>query len=444
MTILIKGGTIIDNGQQRKGSIVVENDRITAITIGNNDNKLRYDKVINAEGCIVIPGVVDSHVHFREPGLTTKGDIATESRAAAAGGVTTFFDMPNTRPATNSQETLDDKMQRSHEKSRINYAFFLDASSPKEFLTTVDTTTIPGLKLFMGTTTSSGGILRGAPLRDALDIASTHSLTIVAHCEDDNIIARNMAHYMSLYPTEPPAACHTDIRSAEACYTSAAMAREMAKAFDTRLHIAHVSTARELSLLNTDKGITGEVCTAYLLFDRTDYNEKGALLKVNPAIKEPADRKALIEAVKTGAITTIASDHAPHQLVEKQGGATTACSGMPMVQFSLPAMLTLAEAEDISLEQVVKLMCHNPASLFRLKERGFLREGYKADITIVKPKAWVVRREDVISKCRWSPLEGRQLAWQVATTICNGHIVFNEGQVIDTYTGEAACFNREN
>ncbi len=443
MTLLIAGGTIVNEGQQYVGSIVVNADSIEEIIVGSAPPQGHFDRVLDATGQYVLPGVIDTHVHFRTPGLTHKGDIHSESRAAAAGGVTAFCDMPNTVPPTDNQQALDHKRALAREQSAVNYAFFPVATdSNSTFLRSVDSTTIPGIKLFMGSTTGSLLVEDEARLRQIFQIAHDRALVLMAHCEDNTMIQRNMQHYKeTLASDDPPVACHPLIRAAAACYASSSHAAALARTYGTQLHIAHLSTAEELSLLGGN--ITGEVCVSYLLFCADDYATLGTRIKCNPAIKEEQQRRALRNAVREGQITTIATDHAPHLLSEKQGGAAHALSGMPMVQFALPAMLTIAAEESIALPAIVALMCHNPARRFHIAQRGFLRKGYKADITIVRQQTWTVAKECLRSKCQWSPLEGQTLHWQVAHTLCNGHIIYGEGADSQHCYGEPLTFYRQ-
>ncbi len=440
--MLVAGGTIVNEGTTKKGIVVVENDRISDIIYTEESPKEFFDTVIDATGCMVLPGVIDTHVHFREPGLTHKGDIESESRAAAVGGVTTYFDMPNTLPQTTSQEALDEKRCLARAKSHVNYAFYVGATRGNgEFLDLMDTQGVAGVKVFMGSSTGDMLVDDEGTLRGLFCTVKKKGLIVVAHCEDSNIINHNMEKAKQDYQTEdPPIACHSQIRSVEACVASARLGVKLAHECGTRFHIAHISTQDELELLGGD--VTGEVCMAHLLFDEGDWGSLGSLIKCNPAVKSSVHRRSLIEAVRNGLITTIATDHAPHTLEEKSGGASRALSGMPMVQFSLPAMLTLAQEENLRVERVVELMCHNPARLFSVKDRGFLRKGYKADLVIVKPQEWTLRRENIESECHWSPLEGRSFKWKVIYTISNGQHIFDNGLFSDTSRGEEVEFDR--
>ncbi len=442
MRILIYGGVIVNEGRQERGSLIVDHGRIEDILLGDRAIHDTFDRIIDASESIVLPGVIDSHVHFREPGLTAKGDIQSESRAAAYGGVTTFFDMPNTLPPTVDASSLDAKRSRARQQSRINYSFFPAATADNEdYLRSADKRRIPGVKLFLGATTGNMSISKDESIEKVFKLAAERGLIVVAHCEDNTIIERNMKHCKEMYSTDdPPIAEHYKIRSAEACFASSSRAAAWAKKYGAHLHIAHLSTERELALLTGD--ITGEVCASYLLFDSDDYTSLGARIKCNPAIKTAHERRALINAVREGQLTTLSTDHAPHLLSEKEGGAARALSGIPMIQFSLPAVLTLADEEGIPLTRVVELMCHAPTRLFSIAERGFLRKGYKADIAIAKRQAWTIDKACIQSKCGWSPLEGKTLSWQVSHTLCNGELIYDNGTFADEYRGEEIMFNR--
>lgn len=443
MKMLVYGGTVVNEGRQRKASVIIEDDRIAGITEGEALPRGEFNTIIDASGSYVLPGVIDSHVHFREPGLTHKADIASESRVAAYGGVTSFFDMPNTDPQTTSSESLEEKFQIASRHSHVNYSFFPGATNTNEpLLRSLDATAVPGIKLFMGSSTGNMLVDRREAMEKIFATAAEKGLVLMAHCEDTAIINSNMARLKaSLHTDDPDISFHPVIRDAVACYESTRVGVELAKMFSTRFHVAHVSTEQELDLLGGT--VTGEACVAHLLFDAGDYAKSGALIKCNPAIKSRADRDALRRAIKTGVITTVSTDHAPHLLSEKQGGAARAMSGMPMLQFSLPAMLTLADEEGMAVERIVDLMCHNQATLFGVAERGFLRKGYKADIAIVRREPWTVTRECVQSKCHWSPLEGRQMQWKVTHTICNGHLTYNLGTFDSESKGERLTFIRQ-
>ncbi len=442
MRILVAGGVIVNEGKQFKGSLIIEGDHIEELTEGSICPDGSFDKTVDASESFVLPGVIDSHVHFREPGFTDKADIETETRAAAYGGVTSFFDMPNTNPQTTGSEALENKFSLAPTHSRINYSFFPGATNSNErFLHCLDGTRIPGIKLFMGSSTGDMLVNEQDALERIFKLAAEKRLVLMAHCEDTEIINRNMAHCKEMLSTDDPdIRYHPVIRSEEACYSSSALAAALAKKHHTRLHIAHISAKRELVLLKDN--VTGEVCVPHLLFDDNDYDKFGALIKCNPSIKSATDKAALRNAVKKGIVKTISTDHAPHLLHEKRGGAARAMSGMPTIQFSLPAMLTMSEENNIAITRIAELMCHNQARIFSVEKRGFLRKGYKADITIVKRGQWTVTNDCIQSKCKWSPLEGRKLKWKVTHTICNGHLLYAEEMFDAAYRGEEITFKR--
>ncbi len=423
MRTLIKNARIINEGLTRDGSIVLDGKNIEEILYDNIQPDAPTDMEIDASGCYVMPGVIDTHVHFRQPGLTDKADIESESRAAAAGGVTSYFDMPNTVPQTTTLDALQQKFDMAAKSSLVNYTFFFGATNDNlSLFSKLNPHAIPGIKLFMGSSTGNMLVDREESLRKLF--ASTR-LPIMAHCEDTDIINRNMADAIAKYGDEPDISLHPQIRSAEACYASTAKAVALAREYGTRLHVAHLTTERELSLFGHDNNITAEACVGHLHFTSDDYKRLGALIKVNPSIKTTTDRDALRRALTDGRIATVATDHAPHLLEQKQGGCKSAASGMPMIQFSLPTMLELTDEGTLSLERMVELMCHNPAQLFKVRGRGFIRPGYKADLVIVRPDTpWTVTEDVIESKCRWSPMLGHEYRWAVERTICNGHTVY--------------------
>lgn len=442
MKTLIFGGKVVNEGVVRAASVVVDNDLITDIIEGTEAPRGNYDQIVDATGCFVLPGVIDDHVHFRDPGLTQKADMQTESRAAAYGGVTSYFDMPNTNPQTTTKEALEAKLDDASRKSHVNYAFFIGATNDNaETVCSVDPHRVPGIKLFMGS--STGNML--VDKRDVLQqLFSKAELPIMAHCEDTDIINNNMAEAKRLYGDDPSVEHHPEIRSEEACWQSTKLAVELASETGARLHVAHLTTERELQLFGNNPRITAEAVIAHLFFCDADYATLGTRIKCNPAIKTKADRDALRQALTNGKITTIGTDHAPHLLSDKQGGCARAASGMPMVQFSLVAMLELVDKGVLSIERLVELMCHNPARLFEVSKRGFLRKGYKADIVLVKDESWTVTPECIQSKCGWSPMEGHTFNWQVRTTICNGHIIYNNGVFDSNSRGEELQFRESN
>lgn len=444
MRILIEGGTIVNEGRMFDGSIVVSEGYITEVIEGRNTRPQgTFDEVIDATGCFLLPGIIDTHVHFRQPGMTAKADIDTESQAAAAGGVTSYFDMPNTVPQTTTIEALDEKFQLAAAKSHVNYSFFFGATNDNSPLfAQLDPTRIPGIKLFMGSSTGNMLVDR----RESLErIFQTAAMPIMAHCEDTAIINRNMAEAQARYGEDPAVGHHPEIRSAEACYESTRLAVELARRHGTRLHVAHLTTERELELFSAEwPQITAECTVAHLYFSDRDYAQLGTRIKCNPAVKTERDRDALRQALNDGRITTIATDHAPHLPIHKAGGCARAASGMPMVQFSLVTMLELMDRGVITLPRLVQLMCHNPARVFDIYDRGYLRPSFKADITMVRPgRAWTVTPECILSKCGWSPMEGHTYLWQVERTLCNGHTVYHQGRVDRHYIGEPVVFSRK-
>ena len=444
MRTIVQGGTIVNEGRTFDGTIVIEDGTITQIIQGKTYPEASPDEVVDASGCFVLPGIIDDHVHFREPGLTEKADIDTESRAAAAGGVTTYFDMPNTVPQTTTLEALEDKFTLAAEKSHVNYSFFFGTTNDNIALfEQLDPHRIPGIKLFMGSSTGNMLVDR----REALEqLFSSAKLPIMAHCEDTAIINRNMAEAKRQYGEDPKVIHHPEIRSEEACYESTRLAVELAKKFDARLHIAHLTTAKELDLIPEShishlSNITAEVTPSHLFFCDRDYVSLGTRIKCNPAIKTERDREAMQRALTDGRITVIGTDHAPHLLSQKEGGCAKAVSGMPMIQFSLVTMLELVDNGILSLERLVELMCHNPARLFEVRHRGFIREGYQADLVLVRPNtAWVCTKDVIQSKCGWSPMEGHMFLWRVERTLCNGHTVYADGVVDSDYIGQPVDF----
>lgn len=439
MKTLIYGGIIVNENRSHYGSLVMENDVIAEIIEGKEIPCGNYDRKIDATGLFVLPGVIDSHVHFREPGLTAKADIGTESEAAAYGGVTTFFDMPNTVPQTTSVDALDAKFRIAREKSHVNYSFFFGATnSNADALQTLDRHVVPGVKLFMGA--STGNMLVDSD--DSLHkIFSNATMPVMVHCEDTGMINANMTEAKSRYGDDPDVALHPLIRSEEACYASSSRAVRMARTYGTRLHVAHVSTAKELELFGHDGNITAEAVIAHLFFSDEDYARLGTRIKCNPAVKTAYDRSELRKALSSGAISTVGTDHAPHLLKDKEGGCARAASGMPMIQFSLVTMLELVDNGVLDMERLVRLMCHNPADIFEVRGRGYLRKGYKADIVLVgRDRRWTVTGDTVRSKCGWSPMEGHTYDWRVVKTICNGQVVYDDGTFYDNIRGEQVMF----
>lgn len=442
--ICIKNATIVGEGHRFVGSLVTEDHRIAEIVEGQDvEPSVPADEIINAEGCYLLPGVIDTHVHFREPGLTHKADIESESRAAAAGGVTTFLDMPNNTPQTTTIEALREKLELAYHKSHVNFGFYIGATNSNlSEIMHINPRKVCGIKLFMGASTGNMLVDNPDSLRDIFECAK---MPIVAHCEDTAAICKNMERIKEQYGEDPDVALHAVIRNEDVCYKSSSTAAKLAAETGARLHIAHISTAKELQLIKPSRpNITAEACVPHLLFCDEDYARLGSRIKCNPAIKSRKDREALRKALTSGKIFTVGTDHAPHLLREKAGGCIKAVSGMPMIQFSLISMLELTEQNILSIEQVVELMCHNPARLFDIENRGFLREGYVADLTLVRPKAyWTLTPNRIESKCGWSPLEGHTFHWQVEKTFCNGFMIYNQGHITNTdFHGQAVTYIR--
>ena len=430
---LIHNVTIVNEGKQFKGAVIIEDERITSIVEGQVFNIEDFEKVINGEGCYLLPGVIDEHVHFRDPGLTHKADITSESRAAVAGGVTSVMDMPNTNPQTTTIEAWEAKMDNFAQHSLANYSCYFGATNSNyDLFDKLDKHRVPGIKLFMGSSTGNMLVDRTESLRH---IFGGTDMLIMAHCEDQHIISENTAKYRG-EDGDAPIELHPVIRSEEACWLSSKLAVQLAQETGARLHIAHISTARELFLLSDEtlanKRITGEVCISHLMFNDTDYQSFGAKIKCNPAVKTIADQQALQMALQSNLIDTVATDHAPHLLSEKQGGALKAMSGMPTIQFSLNCMLELVDKGIITIETLVQKMCHNPALLYHIEQRGFIRPGYQADLVLVRPNSpWTVKPDILQSKCGWSPLEGHQFNWQVERTFVNGQLAFANGKIVE-------------
>lgn len=440
MKTLVRNGVLVNEGRRTRADLIIDNDRIEAIVSDGNIPRGDYYE-IDAAGCFVLPGVIDTHVHFRDPGLTYKADIESESRAAAYGGVTSYFDMPNTVPQTTTLDALNEKFLRAAEASHVNYSFFYGATNDNvDTFDRLDISRIPGIKLFMGSSTGNMLVDNAAVLKQIFSKCAHLSLPVMAHCEDTDIIERNAKSVREQYGDDADISLHPAIRTAEACLASSRRAAELADSTGAHLHIAHLSTAAELSLLEKE-GITGEVTVAHLLFDDSDYASLAGRIKCNPAIKSAADRDALLSAVAEGRIHTVGTDHAPHSLSEKQGGALRAVSGMPTLQFSLVMMLGFVDRGQLTIEQIADVMCHNPARIFGVNERGFLREGYKADIAIVSPcEEYVISDRDVQSKCGWTPLDGCAATWKVMHTLCNGVHIYNDGIFDNESHGEEIRF----
>ena len=441
----IKNAQIVNEGKTFNGSVIIENEIIVEVLQENETPSNECDETIDASGCYLIPGVIDDHVHFRDPGLTHKADILTESMAAAAGGVTSYMDMPNTNPQTTTLEALEDKFKDAATKSIVNYSFYFGATNENaDLLAQLDKNRVCGVKLFMGS--STGNML--VDQQDTLkNIFANAGMLIATHCEDQQIISANTALYKEKYGEDPDVKYHPEIRNEEACYESSALAVQLAKETGARLHIMHISTAKELTLLENkpieEKNITAEACVSHLFFCDEDYETFGTRIKCNPAIKSKADRDALRQALTNNLIDVIGTDHAPHLLSEKQGGALKAVSGMPTLQFSLNSVMELVHEGLISMEQLVQKMCHAPATLYQIEKRGFIRTGYKADLAIVNPNIeWTVNKECILSKCGWSPMEGQTFHAKVEKTFVNGQMVYDGKQVDALHRGQELRFDR--
>jgi dihydroorotase len=443
--ILITHGTIVNEGISFKGDILICDDTISAIGIIDPSVIPPGVRTIDAAGCYVLPGLIDDQVHFREPGLTHKADILSETRAAAAGGITSFMDMPNTIPQTTTLDMLEEKYKIGSERSMINYSFYLGGTNSNlEDLLGADPSNICGIKLFLGSSTGNMLVNDEKVLRE---IFSKSPMLIALHCEDEPTVKRNSEIYREKYGENVPVKYHPMIRSREACFITSSMAVNLAREYNTRINILHLSTADEMKLFSGDlpvseKRITGEVCVHHLLFEESDYEHLGNLIKWNPAIKTKYDRDALVNGVNNDLIDIIATDHAPHTIEEKSATYFKAPSGGPLVQHSLAAMLEFWHNGVISVGKIVEKMCHNPALIYRVKDRGFIREGYKADICIVNTaESWKVSKDNLMYKCGWSPFEGRIFRSRVKQTLVNGHLVYDNGITDESYRGERLMFN---
>lgn len=442
--ILIENGTLVNEGASRKGYVLIDGDRIAETGEGAFGGDF-YGTRIEARGKLVIPGVIDDQVHFREPGLTEKGDIASESAAAVAGGITSYMEMPNTKPPATDQSTLEWKYDRAAETSLANYSFYLGATNGNlKEIRQVDPRSVCGVKVFMG---SSTGNMLVDDQKTLSAIFAESPVLIATHCEDEAIIRENAEKFRARYGDNIDPSMHPLIRSAEACYRSSAHAVELADKYGSNLHVLHLSTARELALFDakplTDKKITNEICVHHLWFSDEDYATNGYFIKWNPAIKTAADRQALRESLLNGKADVVATDHAPHTLAEKQKPYWQCPSGGPLAQHSLTAMLELAQQGVLPVEKVVEKMCHAPAQRFGVKERGYLRPGYFADIVIVDPASpWTVAKDNLLYKCGWSPFEGTEFSHRVIHTFVNGRHVYDNGELDKSVMGIRLEFDR--
>lgn len=443
-TLLIRNAKLVNEGKTYFADVFIKNNIIEKID--TNGIAMPADKVINAEGLYLLPGVIDDQVHFREPGLTHKGEIYTEAKAAVAGGITSYMEMPNTVPSATTLELLEEKYTRASQCSLANYSFFMGTTNTNlNELLQVDPTKVCGVKIFMGSSTGNMVV----DDMDALEQVFAQVKTLIAtHCEDDPMVKQNTHAYKEKYGDDLDATYHHLIRSAEACYKSSSFAVELAKKHNTRLHILHISTAKELELFRNDiplsqKRITAEACIHHLWFTEADYKEKGNYIKWNPAVKTAADRDAIFAALLDGRIDVIATDHAPHTVEEKEHHYLAAPSGGPLVQHSLNAMLQFYHQGKISLEAIVQKMCHNVAEMFEIDRRGFIREGYYADLVLVDlNKKYTVDKSNLLYKCGWSPFEGTTFNSVVTHTVVSGHLVYDNGKFDESKFGERLRFNR--
>ena len=444
-TVLIKNAQIVNEGTITSGDVLIEADRIAeiapSISVKNADTK-----VIDADGFYLIPGMIDDQVHFREPGLTHKATIKTESRAAVAGGITSFIEMPNTVPQATTIDLLEEKFAIAAKDAHANYSFMFGGTNDNlSEILKVDKTKVAGLKLFLGS--STGNMLVDNP-KVLEEIFSKTDLLISTHCEDEATIKKNIEQAIAIYGDDIPMEKHPEIRSEQACYISSSQAIALAKKTGARLHVFHLSTAKETKLFDKkkalkDKKITAEVCVHHLWFTSEDYASKGTKIKWNPAVKTKKDREGLWKALNEGRIDVIATDHAPHTLEEKNNVYTKAPSGGPLVQHALEALFEMHHKGYITVEKLVEKVAHNPAILFEIKERGYIREGYKADLVLINPNApWTVTKENIAYKCGWSPFEGTTFRARVTHTFVNGHLAYENGKIAKTTKGERLTFNR--
>ncbi|CDF80906.1 dihydroorotase [Formosa agariphila KMM 3901] len=443
--VLIKNAKIVNEGVILEGDILIEGEFIKEV--GESISAKSSDvQVFDAEGKYVLPGVIDDQVHFREPGLTEKANIKTESRAAIAGGITSFIEMPNTIPQTTTIEKLEEKFAIAAETSYANYSFMFGGTNDNlEEILKVDTKNVAALKLFLGS--STGNMLVDNP-KVLEEIFSKVDMLIAVHCEDEDTIKKNFEIYKEKYGDDIPVKYHPEIRSEEACYLSSSTAIELAKKTGARLHVFHLSTGKETKLFSNkiplkDKKITAEVCIHHLWFTDADYEKKGTLIKWNPAVKTENDRDLLWKALLDGRIDVVATDHAPHTLEQKQNIYTQAPSGGPLVQHALPAMLEMHHRGKISIEKVVEKMCHNPAILFQVEKRGFIKVGHYADLVLVDlNNPWTVTKENILYKCQWSPFEGTTFKSRITHTFLNGELVYQNFKFNDVKAAKRLTFDR--
>ena len=445
--ILIKNAQIVNEGKIIEGDVLIDGEYIVDIDISIS-SKSADTTVIDAEGKFLIPGAIDDQVHFREPGLTHKADIKTESKAAIAGGITSFIEMPNTVPQATTQELLEKKYEIAANSSYANYSFMFGGTNDNlDELLKTDPTNVAGIKLFLGS--STGDML--VDNEEVLEkIFSSTKMLIAVHCEDEATIKNNLETYLKEYGDDIPIELHPKIRSEEACYLSSSKAIALAKKTGARLHVFHLSTAKETELFSNktpieDKQITAEVCVHHLWFDENDYKTKGTFIKWNPAVKTEKDKEGLWKALLNDKIDVIATDHAPHTKEEKENVYTKAPSGGPLVQHALPALLQAYRQGKISVEKIVEKMCHNPAKIFKIEKRGFIKKGYYADLVLVDiASPWTVTKENVLYKCGWSPFEGSTFYSKITHTFVNGHLAYQNGVFNNTLKGKRLLFNRTN
>lgn len=440
---LLYNALIVNEGKCFKGYVGIKDSQIASIGEGNPEDKVlaEYEEQEDLQEAYLLPGVIDDHVHFREPGLTQKADIESESKAAVAGGVTSYMDMPNTKPPTTTIEELEWKNRKASEVSYANYGFYIGATNDNlEELAKADYSLTPGIKLFLGSSTGNMLVDNQTTLKRIFSMPAI----IAVHSEDEAIIRRNAEIMRNKYGEHIPMKCHAEIRSEEACYVATKRAVEMAKENGTRLHVLHLSTARELELFANEplkkKKITSEVCVNHLWFTDDDYEKYGATIKCNPAIKSKADRDALRKAILDGVIDVIGSDHAPHLLTDKEGDCLQASSGVPMIQYSLVAMLEMSKCGILPITKVVEMMSHHPAELFGIEQRGYIRKGYYADLVIVKSEN--PNSSECLSKCGWSPFSNIKFSHRVISTYVNGKKVFNNGKIVSPPNGARLRYNR--
>ena len=445
--IIIKNALIVNEGRKFKGSVKIKGERIFAVYEGDPPIVAEKEaRIIDAGGKLLIPGVIDDQVHFRDPGLTHKEDIYSGSKAAVAGGITSFMDMPNVIPQSTTLQLLEERYKMAANKSLANFSFYIGATNNNidEILKT-DPTKVCGVKVFMGSSTGNMLVDKQETLEE---IFSKSPLLVATHCEDEETIQKNIKQYRSKYGEDVPIEEHPNIRSEEACYKSSSLAVGLAKKHGTRLHVLHLSTGKEMELFannmpSKDKKITAEVCVHHLWFDNRDYNKKGVFIKWNPAIKTPHDKKSLQKALNENYIDVVATDHAPHLRAEKQNTYFKSSSGGAMVQHALVAMLELYKKKLFTLEKIVEKMCHAPADIFKIKERGYIRPGYYADLVIVDlENDWTVTKENVLSKCGWSPFEDETFSSKVMQTFVNGNRVYNNGTFDESRKGQRLFFER--